>query len=86
VVLEATGCYDRVLRLGLESVAHARVKPEQARDFARFGTARLGRTRSNRAFYKGKDMAAAIKGWDEAAQKLGEHAGPVIEFLKNFLP
>lgn len=39
-----------------------------------------------RAFYKGKDMAAAIKGWDEAAQKLGEHAGPVIEFLKNFLP
>ncbi len=30
--------------------------------------------------------AAAIKGWDEAAQKLGEHAGPVIEFLKNFLP
>ncbi|MBG0796105.1 IS110 family transposase, partial [Methylocystis sp. L43] len=37
VVFEATGCYDRVLRLGLEAagVAHARVNPEQARDFAR---------------------------------------------------
>ncbi len=39
-----------------------------------------------RVFREGKDMAAAIKGWDEAAQKLGEHAGPVIEFLKSFLP
>ncbi len=39
-----------------------------------------------RAFLKGKDMASAIKGWDEIAQKLGEHAGLVIEFLKNFLP
>ncbi len=38
-----------------------------------------------RAFLKGKDMSSAIKGWDEIAQKLGEHAGPVIEFLKNYL-
>ncbi|MBM3550602.1 MAG: hypothetical protein FJX45_02315 [Alphaproteobacteria bacterium] len=38
-----------------------------------------------RVFLNGKDMAAAIKGWDEAARKLGEHAGPVIEFLKNYL-
>ena len=37
-------------------------------------------------FLKGKDLAVAVKGWDEIAQKLGEHAGPVIEFLKNFLP
>lgn len=37
VVFEATGYYDRVLRLCLEAagVAHARVNPEQARDFAR---------------------------------------------------
>lgn len=37
VVFEATGYYDRVLRLWLEAagVAHARVNPEQARDFAR---------------------------------------------------
>lgn len=37
VVFEATGRYDRILRLGLEAagVPHARVNPEQARDFAR---------------------------------------------------
>jgi transposase len=37
VVFEATGRYDRVLRQGLEAagVPHARVNPEQARDFAR---------------------------------------------------
>jgi len=34
----------------------------------------------------GKDLAVAVKGWDEIAQKLGEHAGPVIAFLKGFLP
>ncbi|RNJ51004.1 toll/interleukin-1 receptor domain-containing protein [Methylocystis hirsuta] len=38
------------------------------------------------AFLKGKDMGAAIKGWDDVAKKLGEHVEPVIEFLKNFTP
>lgn len=37
VVFEATGCYDRALRLGLEAagVPHTRVNPEQAHHFAR---------------------------------------------------
>jgi len=39
-----------------------------------------------KAFLKGKDFSQAVKGWDEAAEKLGESAGPVIDWLKNFLP
>jgi len=36
-------------------------------------------------FLKGKDLAQAVKGWDEIVQKLGEHARPVIEFLKAYV-
>jgi hypothetical protein len=37
------------------------------------------------AFLKGKDISAAVKGWDDTAQMLGQHAASVIEWLKNYL-
>ena len=38
------------------------------------------------AFLKGKDSPRAVEGWSELAHSLGEYAGPIMEWLKNFLP
>ncbi|WP_283470374.1 hypothetical protein [Methylosinus trichosporium] len=38
------------------------------------------------AFLKGKDISSSVKGWDDIAQSLSRHAGPVIEWLRNYLP
>ena len=38
------------------------------------------------AFLKGKDVYAAVKGWEDVAHSLSEHAAPVIGWLKDFLP
>jgi hypothetical protein len=56
--------------------------PVNAHDYGRASTVNA----IYATFLKGKDLATAVKGWDEIAQKLGEHAGPAIEFLKVFLP
>lgn len=50
VVMEATGCYDAVLRtaLGHADVRHARVNPAQARHFARATGRRAGENRRGR--------------------------------------
>lgn len=38
------------------------------------------------AFLKGKDISSAVQGWDDIAHSLSRHAGPVIEWLRNYLP
>lgn len=39
-----------------------------------------------KAFLNGKDVSQSVKGWNEIAHELGENAGPVIDWLKSFLP
>lgn len=39
-----------------------------------------------KVFLKGKDISSAVKGWGDAANSLSEHAAPVIDWLKDFLP
>ena len=36
-----------------------------------------------RVFLKGKDFPAAIEGWTQAAHKLGENVGPILDFLRG---
>ncbi len=36
-----------------------------------------------RVFLKGKDLPAAIEGWTQAAHKLGENVGPILDFLRG---
>lgn len=38
------------------------------------------------AFLKGRDISSAVKGWDDIAQSLSRHAGPVIEWLRSYFP
>lgn len=39
-----------------------------------------------KTFLKGKDVPEAIEGWRDVADKLGENVGPVLDWLKDFLP
>jgi hypothetical protein len=39
-----------------------------------------------KGFLKGKDVWQSLTSWEEIAHKLAESAGPVIEWLRNFLP
>ncbi len=70
-----------------DGVLTARPDPLEAPDPAKAHDFGLASTVNGiyATFLKGKDLATAVKGWDEIAQKLGEHAGPVIEFLRHFL-
>ena len=34
-------------------------------------------------FLKGKDLPVAIEGWTQAARKLGENVGPILDFLRG---
>ena len=34
-------------------------------------------------FLKGKDLPVAIEGWTQAAHKLGENVGPILDFLRG---
>jgi hypothetical protein len=34
-------------------------------------------------FLKGKDLPTALEGWTQAAHKLGENIGPILDFLRN---
>ena len=36
-----------------------------------------------RVFLKGKDLPVAIEGWTQAAHKLGENIGPILDFLRG---
>jgi hypothetical protein len=56
--------------------------PRKAHDYGVAGTVNA----IYATFLKGKDLAQAVKGWDDIAHSLGEHAAPVIEFLNKFLP
>jgi hypothetical protein len=37
-------------------------------------------------FLKGKDLLPAIHGWSHVAHELGQHVGPVLDFLKSLGP
>jgi hypothetical protein len=36
-----------------------------------------------RVFIKGRDLPVAIEGWSQAAHKLGENIGPILDFLRG---
>ena len=37
-------------------------------------------------FLKGKDLPVAIEGWTQAAHRLGENIGPILNFLRSLSP
>ena len=39
-----------------------------------------------KTFLKGKDIPEAAEGWGKVADTLGENVGPVLDWLKDFLP
>lgn len=57
------------------------LEPQKSRSFERASSINS----LYEAFLKGKDIPEAVAVWSNLAQKLGENAGPVIEWLKNFV-
>lgn len=55
--------------------------PEKTHSYSQASTV----NNSYSAFLKGKDISTAVKGWDDTAHTLAQHASTVIDWLKNYL-